>query len=172
MKKLCILFLSLGTLIAGTTYAYEYTFVNKSDLDAEVQFQLAADLTTGNKTQNIKVLANKAASISIPEWWRAGLCINLTSIKIKFLVADGSIFKKPLPIYESNDFDYIVRTKELPANYATRDRVSLSAEDYVNKPGLDPGWAKDGWPVTFLCFNRTFDFAYHIKNNHPVIRVR
>ena len=108
--------LSFGLFIASTAHAWTYTFTNKSEIDAEVQFKLAADMTTNYKTETLKVSANKSESFTAPEWYRVGLCIDLPSITIRFL--PNGTFKRPYVLC-CNDgsrfrgvFDHIVRTKK------------------------------------------------------------
>jgi hypothetical protein len=146
--------LGLGIFIVVPAHAYKYTFNNKSDKDAEVQFKLAGDMTTNYKTETVKVAANSSASISIPEFWRAGLCIDVSSIMIKF---DGD-FKKPFfleSLYSSENFDYMVRTKKMAPGY------KINAED---------GAANAMFKPAMQCFDRTYDFTYHEYHTYPVLK--
>lgn len=93
MKAFSITMLSLMMLVAGKIQAYTYKFNNDSQKDIEVQFQLIADITTNNKLQKVMIRAKDTASITIPEWFRSGLCMDAGSIEVRFL-PDGK-FTQP-----------------------------------------------------------------------------
>ena len=141
--------------VAVPVHAYTYTFNNKSDKDAEVQFKLAG---VDEPTETVKVAANNSASITISVWNRAGLCIELESIKIRFFPDD---FKKPwltTEAYGSQHFDYVVQNKKMPPEYAVR---RISAENAAHD---------SAWGAPMQCLDRTYDFTYVEQNTYPVLR--
>lgn len=93
MNKICATTLITITMCTQfLLHAYKYTFINRSDKKAEVLFKLAADITTNYKTETVLIDANSTNSITIPEWWRSGLCIDPYSIQIRFL-PEGKLTK-------------------------------------------------------------------------------
>jgi|GEM_PF-4497991 len=162
-KRLSIVLCSIFT--SCSVNAYEYTFDNKSDFDAEVQFKLAADIVANFPIQTVKVSKNSSAPYNITEWHRVGLCIDINSIRIKFL-PDGE-FKQPgfLPSKrggivntnkEEGDFEYVVRTKNMPPEF--------------QKYGIKSAKAKVGNPSFggIECGNKTISFT-HTADMYPLI---
>jgi hypothetical protein len=159
-----IIGLSVLVLSAVKLQAYTFTFNNTSEFDAEVQFKLAADVVAKFPLQTVKVPAKGSGSVTISEWWRAGLCIDLASIEIKFL-PDG-VFKLPWPA-GGTWFDEVVQTKKMPKIYAEAGKINATAESEVNK-----GYRSFGKMFNIECSNAVIDITYHEHNRHPVIRLR
>lgn len=149
------------SLIAFPLGAYTYTLENKSNKEAEFQFQLAADITTNYKTETVKVPANGTAQLTIPEWYRAGLCVNLSSIKIRFL--PNGEFKKPLVVNPGPFDNTVLPTGEVPRNATNCERSSksTSTEGLAKEcPGLDEH---------LYCFDTTFTFTSS-NDGYPLLK--
>jgi hypothetical protein len=161
MKTSYIITAGLGALVVISAQAYTYTFNNKSDKKATVRFQLELDLTTNNKYQDVTVAAMGndgkpgTASISIPEWYRAGLCMNLQSIRVKF--ENDKDFRPVLFMQDQADFDSVMRK-------------GISIFTQQSSEQLSSGRFR--WP---RCGDITFDVAY-VRSGateiYPILLVR
>lgn len=171
--------LSVSACIPVSVHAYTYNFNNESDLAAEVQFKLAADITTASShVQKVTVPAHSSNSITIPDWNRKFLCIDLYSIEVKFL-PDGTL-KKPYVESKNIDFAHIVKTHKMPERFMQSGGKGLIGGrlmDYTPENLLkyadDLGmWKQGGVHIVILCGDQTFDFTYHEVNKYPVMRYR
>jgi hypothetical protein len=149
MKTSYIIAAGLGALIIIPAQAYKYRFNNKSDKKAIVKFKLALDLTTGNKDENVEVLAGNTNSINISELLRTGLCMNLQSLRVKF---DGAKDFAPVTFMQSQaEFDRTAQTGRL-------------------------GQEAQGWAIDLpRCGNITFDLSYRTYGAaeiYPIVLIR
>jgi hypothetical protein len=153
--KTSYIVLGLGALVVIPAQAWIYTFNNKSDKSAVVKFQLALDLTTGNKYQEITVPARGTNSINISEWHRTGLCMDLQSIRVKF--ENAKDFRPILFMRDQADFDSVMQK-------------GLSIFTQQSSEQLSSGRFR--WPQ---CGNITFDVAY-VRSGateiYPILLVR
>jgi hypothetical protein len=131
MKPSYIIAAGLGALAVIPAQAYKYTFNNKSDKKAIVEFKLALDLTTGNKDEKIEVLAGDTNFINISEWHRAGLCMDMQSIRVKF---DGA-----------KDFSSVIITKSQDGFNRAAQKIGFIDRAHFSLP---------------QCGNITFDLSY------------
>lgn len=150
MNKIYILLCVIGACIPSLSHTYKYAFINRSDKAAEAQFKLALDLTTNYKIETVSIPANSTSSITIPEWYRSGLCIDPYSIRIRFL--PNGTFQKPQ--LTKKWFEELVQKHEFPksAPYG-----SVSSFNTLRVP-------------SFECGDQTYEFTYYATDS-PIIKI-
>lgn len=166
MKKICVIaLLSFKLFVAFSAQAYTYTFNNKSDKEAEVRFQLAG---IAEPIETVKVAALGTATKNIGVWNRAGLCMPISSIEIRFLPSEQ--FKKPL-LVPQKIFDSYVNNGEDFRKHLPEKFQSTTAEEIARIDQYGPRWLK--LKSELFCFDQTFIF-YETSGSlgvYPILRI-